>query len=56
MAEKKEVSPKLNYRIEKEIQEAYRQVCEENCLQAGRLIRQFMLDTIKKYEKTEKNF
>lgn len=55
MAEKKKLSPKLNYRIEQEIQEAYRHVCEENCLQAGRLIRQFMLDTIEKYKKTEKN-
>ena len=49
MAEKKGFNPQLNYRVEKQVQDAYKQVCKENCLDPGALIRQFMLDTIKKY-------
>ena len=49
MAEKKGFNPQLNYRVEKEIQDKYKQVCKENCLDPGALIRQFMLDIIEKY-------
>jgi hypothetical protein len=51
MAEKPKANPQLNYRVEKQVQDAYKQVCKENCLDPGALIRQFMLDTIKKYKK-----
>ena len=47
MAEKpKGYNPQLNYRVEKRIQDEYKAVCKENCLDPGKLIRQFMLDTI----------
>ena len=48
---KPKANPQLNYRVEKRIQDAYKQVCKENCLDPGALIRQFMLDIIKKYKK-----
>ena len=51
MAEKPKANPQLNYRVEKRVQDAYKQVCKENCLDPGALIRQFMLDIIKKYKK-----
>jgi hypothetical protein len=51
MAEKKGFNPQLNYRVEKRIQDEYKKVCKENCLDPGALIRQFMLDTILKYKK-----
>jgi hypothetical protein len=51
MAEKKGFNPQLNYRVEKRIQDEYKQTCKENCLDPGALIRQFMLDTILKYKK-----
>ena len=53
MAEKpKGYNPQLNYRVEKRIQDEYKAVCKENCLDPGKLIRQFMLDTIEKYKKS----
>lgn len=48
---KPKANPQLNYRVEKEIQDKYKQVCKENCLDPGALIRQFMLDIISKYKK-----
>ena len=51
MAEKSKANPQLNYRVEKQVQDAYKQVCKENCLDPGALIRQFMLDIISKYKK-----
>ena len=55
MAEKpKGFNPQLNYRVEKRIQDAYKQVCKENCLDPGALIRQFMLDIISKYKNNKK--
>ena len=51
MAEKKGFNPQLNYRVEKQVQDAYKKVCKENCLDPGALIRQFMLDIIEKYKK-----
>jgi antitoxin component of RelBE/YafQ-DinJ toxin-antitoxin module len=55
MAEKpKGFNPQLNYRVEKRIQDEYKAVCEENCLNPGKLIRQFMLDTIEKYKSNGK--
>lgn len=51
MAEKKGFNPQLNYRVEKQVQDEYKQVCKENCLDPGALIRQFMLDIISKYKK-----
>lgn len=55
MAEKpKGFNPQLNYRVEKQVQDAYKQVCKENCLDPGALIRQFMLDIIEKYKKNKK--
>jgi len=52
MAEKpKGFNPQLNYRVEKQVQDAYKQVCKENCLDPGALIRQFMLDIVEKYKK-----
>lgn len=47
-------NPQLWYRVEQEIQDEYKKVCEENCLNPGKLIRQFMLDTIEKYKRNEK--
>ncbi len=44
--EKNTVNPKLNYRIKKEIQDEYKQVCEEQCMNPGKLIERFMLDYI----------
>lgn len=46
---KPKANPQLNYRVEKQVQDKYKQVCKENCLDPGALIRQFMLDIIKKY-------
>ena len=51
---KPKANPQLNYRVEKRIQDEYKQVCKENCLDPGALIRQFMLDTIEKYKKNKK--
>jgi hypothetical protein len=51
MAEKPKANPQLNYRVEKQIQDEYKQTCKENCLDPGALIRQFMLDIISKYKK-----
>jgi hypothetical protein len=48
---KPKANPQLNYRVEKQVQDAYKQVCKENCLDPGALIRQFMLDIISKYKK-----
>ena len=47
----KGLNPQLNYRVEKQIQDEYKKTCKENCLDPGALIRQFMLDTIKKLKK-----
>ena len=44
---KPKANPQLNYRVEKQVQDEYKQVCKENCLDPGALIRQFMLDIIK---------
>jgi hypothetical protein len=51
MAKKPKANPQLNYRVEKQVQDEYKQVCKENCLEPGALIRQFMLDIISKYKK-----
>ena len=51
MAEKPKANPQLNYRVEKQVQDEYKQVCKENYLDPGALIRQFMLDIISKYKK-----
>lgn len=48
---KPKANPQLNYRVEKQVQDEYKQVCKENCLDPGALIRQFMLDIIEKYKK-----
>lgn len=48
---KPKANPQLNYRVEKRIQDEYKKVCKENCLDPGALIRQFMLDIIEKYKK-----
>ena len=48
---KPKANPQLNYRVEKRIQDEYKQTCKENCLDPGALIRQFMLDIISKYKK-----
>ena len=48
---KSKTNPQLNYRVEKQVQDAYKQVCKENYLDPGALIRQFMLDIISKYKK-----
>jgi len=50
---KPKANPQLNYRVEKQIQDEYKKACKENCLDPGALIRQFMLDIIKKYKKEE---
>ena len=50
MAEKPKANPQLNYRVEKQVQNEYKQVCKENHLDPGALIRQFMLDIISKYK------
>ena len=51
---KPKANPQLNYRVEKRIQDEYKQTCKENCLDPGALIRQFMLDIIEKYKKNKK--
>jgi len=51
---KSKTNPQLNYRVEKQVQDEYKQVCKENCLNPGKLIRQFMLDTIEKYKSNGK--
>ena len=52
MAKKPKANPQLNYRVEKQVQDEYKQTCKENYLDPGALIRQFMLDIIKKYKKS----
>lgn len=44
----KKSNPQLSYRIEKEIQDEYKRICIDACIDAGKLIRKFMLDTIEK--------
>ena len=52
MAKKPKANPQLNYRVEKQVQDEYKKACKENYLDPGALIRQFMLDIIKKYKKS----
>ena len=52
MAKKPKANPQLNYRVEKQVQDEYKQTCKEIYLDPGALIRQFMLDIIKKYKKS----
>ena len=49
---KSKTNPQLNYRVEKQVQDEYKKACKENYLDPGALIRQFMLDIIKKYKKS----
>lgn len=50
MAESK-ANPKLNYRIEKEIQDGYKEACEKKAIDPGKQIRMWMMEFIEKSKK-----
>lgn len=46
--EKSNANPQLRYRIEKSIQDAYKEACEKQAIDPGKQIRKWMLEFIEK--------
>lgn len=44
-------NPQLWYRIEKDIQDEYKRICDEQAADPGKLIKKFMLEYIEKNKK-----